>query len=126
MQRDVQTWRVRIKSLAIAATLVSVAGLMSGCAADAQGADGDCDIRVRFKGAVFRPHNALDQGAPRDRSLGNGDLLGCDGRTVGHEEVFALTGVDPTVAVLVEAAGHGIYVAEGVPRTAWPAQLKQP
>jgi hypothetical protein len=112
--------------LAIAVTLLSVTALLGGCAADEQGAGGECNIRVGFQGIVFRAHNALNQAAPAGRSLGNGNLLGCDGSTVGHEEVFALRGVDPRVAVLVKAAGHGVYVAEGVPQTAWPAPLKQP
>jgi hypothetical protein len=112
--------------LGIAVTLLSATGLLGGCAAEVQDAGGDCNIRVGFRGIVFRAHNAVNQEARPGRSLGDGDLLDCDGRTVGREEVFALRGVDPTVAVLVKAPGHGVYVAEGVPRTAWPAPLTRP
>ncbi len=112
--------------LVTSTTLLLGTGLLSGCALADEGTSGDCNTRIGFQGTVYRPHNAVNQAAAAGRSLGDGDLLGCDGSAVGHERVFAVEGVDPAVAVLVKAKGHGIYVAEGVPRSAWPSPLRQP
>jgi hypothetical protein len=116
---------VFVMRLATSTALLLAAGLLGGCALADQGTSGDCNTRIGFQGTVYRAHNGLNQAAPPGRSLGNGALLDCDGSTVGHERVFAVKGVDPSVAVLVKAKGHGIYVAEGVSRSAWPAPLRQ-
>lgn len=107
-------------------TALLLTAALAGCAPADQGASGDCSTRIGFQRIVYRSHNALNQAAPPGRSLGNGDLLDCDGSTVGQEKVFAVKGVDPAIAVLVKAKGHGIYVAEGVSRSTWPAPLRQP
>jgi hypothetical protein len=112
--------------LATSTGLLLVAGLLGGCALADEGTHGDCNIRIGFQGTVYRPHNALNQAAPPGKSLGDGDLLNCEGSAFGHERVFAVKGVDPTVAVLVKAQGHGIYVAEGVSQSEWPTPLRQP
>jgi hypothetical protein len=116
---------VLIKGVAAAAAWLLPVGLLGGCNSDGLGAGGDCSIRIGFQGTVYRSHNELNQAAPAGRPLGNGDLLDCDGGTIGHERVLAVKGVDPKVAVVVKARGHGIYVAEGVPRSAWPAPLRR-
>jgi hypothetical protein len=117
---------VFLTRLATTTALLLTAGLLAGCAPADQGASGDCSTRIGFQRIVYRSHNALNQAAPPGRSLGNGDLLDCDGHTVGHQRVFAVKGVDPAIAVLVKAEGHGIYVAEGVSRSTWPAPLRKP
>lgn len=111
--------------LAAWTTLLGVIALVGGCATNGQGAGGDCNSRIGFQDTVYRPHNALNQKAPTGRSLGTGAELDCDGSTVGRDKVFAITGVDPTVAIRVKGSAHGIYVAEGLPRTAWPTPLKR-
>ena len=124
-----RTWRVRrhpdpvLMPRALApVALLCATGVISACSPG----EGDCNARIGFDGNVYRPHNALNQEAAPGESLGNGDVLDCDGSTVGHAKVFAVRGVDATMAVLVKEQGGGIYVAEGVPRSAWPAPLRQP
>lgn len=117
---------VFLMRLSTSTALLLAAGLLGGCTLANKGTAGDCNTRIGFQGIVYRPHNALNQAAPPGKSLGKGDLLDCDGSTIGHERVSAVKGVDAAVAVLVKATGHGIYVAEGVPRSAWPAPLRQP
>jgi hypothetical protein len=100
---------------------------LTGCAGEGP-LDGHCSTRVGFRDTVYRGHNAINRSATFGNLLGEGDLLDCDGTTIGHEQVFAVKDVDPAVAVVVKVKveGHGIYVAEGVPRSAWPAPLRQP
>lgn len=97
--------------------------LLSSCAPASQDAGG-CNARIGFQGAVYRPHNELNQSAPPGRSLGEGDVLGCAEGTEGREQVFAVEGVDPAVAILIKTEGHGVYVVEGLPPSAWPELLK--
>jgi hypothetical protein len=115
---------VLINGVAAAVAWLLLVGLLAGCNPDRLDSGGDCSIRIGFQGTVYRSHNELNQAAPPGEPLGKGDLLDCDGGTIGHESVLAVKGVDPKVAVLVRARGHGIYVAEGVPRAAWPAPLR--
>lgn len=45
-----------------------------------------------------KPHNGLNQAAPRGERLGSGDVLDCDESSVATVEVFALDGVDSALA----------------------------
>ena len=87
--------------------------------------DGDCTVRVGFEDVTHRAHNELDQKAKIGTSLGEGDLLDCDGSVVGETEVFAVVGVDPEQAI---AYGKGrrltVFVAEGLAQSDWPQPLK--
>lgn len=91
--------------------------------------EGDCAGSIRFRGHHYRPHNALNQQAPRGRLLGVGDFVGCGWRTatpVDRVKVYAVSGVDTSVAVMIpDADGRAVYVAEGVGQSSWPRVLKR-
>ena len=108
--------------------LVIVAPLIVGCASDPARTEGGCNARVAWDKVVFRPHNELNQAAPRGEPLGTGDVLDCDGKfnpSLGTVKVFAIDGVDPSLAIRTgNDEWQGVYVAEGVPQSSWPPVLR--
>ena len=118
------TW-IRRRS---AALLLLLAPLIVACAGDGGGTEGDCNGRIGWSGAVYRPHNELNQAAPRGEMLGSGNVLDCDGSRLGTVvNVFAVDGVDTSVAIKVaESEWRGVYVAEGTPKSSWPDVLRGP
>jgi hypothetical protein len=105
--------------------LLLFAPLIVGCAGDSlRSSDVDCGGRIGWEGVVYRPHNELNQAAPRGERLGSGDVLDCDGSKVATVDVFAVDGVDLTLAIKVRGEWRGVYVAEGAPKSSWPDVLK--
>lgn len=93
------------------------------------GISGECAGSIRYRGVVYRPHNALNQDVPRGRLLGSGEIIGCGGVSadrVATVEVYAVKGVHKAVAVMTtDRQWHGIYVVNGLPRESWPTELKR-
>ena len=88
---------------------------------------GDCTVRIGFQDGVYRVHDALNQAAPSGSLLGNGDLLDCDGKSIGQTQVYAVKGVDSAMALVVRSKpASGLYVAEGLTPSSWPEQLRNP
>jgi len=111
--------------------VVAAFPLLVACGADPSGSDRDCSARIRYEGVVYRPHNALNQAAPQGSRLGTGDVVDCgDGASapkVDEVTVFSVKGVSTSVALIAgQGDWHGIYVAEGVPRSEWPRVLRAP
>lgn len=105
--------------------LLVVAPLFVGCADDLAGSEGDCNARIEWDGVVYRPHNALNQAAPRGERLGSGEVLDCDRSGVATVVVFAVEGVDAAVAIRIgDKLWRGVYVAEKLPRSSWPQVLE--
>jgi hypothetical protein len=105
--------------------------LLGACASGVSGSDGGCNARVRFEGVTYRPHNALNQTAPRGVELGAGGVVGCgDGASapkVDEVTVYAVRDVPASIAVKTRGRQwEGVYVAEGVPRSEWPRALRRP
>jgi hypothetical protein len=102
--------------------------LTSGCSSSG-GTSGECAGSVRYRGVVYRSHNALNQDVPRGRLLGSGEIIGCGGVSadrVATVEVYAVKGVREAVAVMTtDRQWHGIYVINGLARKSWPAELKR-
>jgi hypothetical protein len=106
--------------------LLLVAPLVVGCGDDPLGPlKGECGGRIGLDGVVYRPHNELNEAAPRGKRLGSGDVVDCDGSRVDTVEVFAVKGVDSSLAIKVpNGEWRAVYVAEGVPVSSWPDVLK--
>jgi hypothetical protein len=107
--------------------LLLFAPVIAGCAGEGSNSgpgshDGDCNARIEWDGTVYRQHNAVDQRAPRGEQLGSGDVLDCDA-IVAAVEVYAVDGVDPTLAIKVIGEWRGVYVAEDARRSSWPDVL---
>lgn len=103
--------------------------LLVACDPDPSGTDGDCSARIRYEGVVYRPHAALNQSAPQGSELGTGDVVDCGNAAsapkVDEVTVFSVQGVATSVALMAgQGDWHGIYVAEGVPRSDWPRVLR--
>jgi hypothetical protein len=101
----------------------------SACGADMPAGDGDCNARIRYDGVVYRPHNAVNQVAPRGEELGTGDVVGCgEGASAPRVDevlVYSVGGVSQPIAVMAaQGEWEGIYVAEGLRRTDWPSALR--
>jgi hypothetical protein len=111
-----------------AVLLLLLASLVVACAGDGDGTEGDCNGRIGWDGTVYRPHDELNQVAPRGEMLGSGDVLDCDGSRLGTAvNVFAVDGVDSSVAITVAGSEwQGVYVAEGTPKSSWPDVLRGP
>lgn len=127
VERDAHTERVVTQRLSWVVLLLSVQ-FATGCSANPQRAtEGDCSARIRYDGTIYRPHNLLNQAAPIGKLVGNGDIIGCGGlsaATVATVRVYAVEGVDLDIAVMTDDADwHGVFVAEGVPRSTWPTPL---
>lgn len=80
-------------------------------------------------GTVFRPHNELNPEAPVGHVLGSGEIIDCgsaqDAQSVDTVNVYAVSEVDDQIAVVViDRQWSGVYVVEGLPRSAWPEQLE--
>ncbi len=80
-------------------------------------------------GAVFRSHNELNQAAPVGKALGSGEVISCGkvatAEAVDKVTVYEVVGVDGQTAVAVKGREwSGVYVAEGIPRSEWPAPLE--
>jgi hypothetical protein len=114
----------------VAIALVSASALV-GCSEDVpDGSHGDCSARVRWGETVFRSHNELNQAAPAGRVLGSAEIIDCgtaqDAESVDRVEVHAVGDVDDEIAVVVkDQQWSGVYVVEGLPRSAWPQQLEK-
>lgn len=111
------------------AVLLLAALPIVGCADDPPydppSSDGDCNARIEWDGVAYRPHNELNQAAPRGDRLGTGDVLDCDGTSLETVSLFALDGVDASLAIGIgRGEWRGVYVAEGVPEKSWPEVLK--
>ena len=110
------------------ALLVLVLPLIAGCNSDAAETGEGCNARIGFDEVVYRPHNALNQAAPRGEPLGSGAVLDCNGEanpSLGKVKVFAIKGVDPSLAVRTgDGEWRGVYVAEGTPESSWPPALQ--
>lgn len=105
--------------------------LLGACASGASGNDGDCNARIRFEGVSYRPHNALNETAPRGAELGVGDVVGCgEGASapkVDEVTVYAVKNVPHSIAVKTRGGDwEGSYVAEEVPQSDWPRVLRRP
>jgi hypothetical protein len=104
--------------------------VLGGCDSSPDAAiHGECSGRIRYQGVIYRPHNALNQAAPIGEPLGKGSIIGCGGLSataVVEVRVFAVKGVKRMVAVATEDAHwHGVYIAEGVRQSSWPAVLRR-
>jgi hypothetical protein len=102
---------------------------LGACGTDVPAGDGDCNARIRYQGVVYRPHNAVNQDAPRGGELGTGEVVGCgegsSAPTVDEVTVHSLRNISPPVAVTVaHGEWRGVYVAEGVRRSEWPGALR--
>jgi len=106
--------------------LLLVTPLIAGCADAPAGSEGDCNARIGWDGVVYRQHNELTPEAPRGERLGSGDVLDCDGSSVATVQVFAVDGVDSSVAITTTGEWPGVYVAEGASKSSWPDALKGP
>jgi hypothetical protein len=127
MARDAHTERVVTRRLTWVVLLLSLQFVI-GCSANPQQAnEGDCSARIRYDGTIYWSPNLLNQAAPIGKLVGNGDIIGCGGisaTAVATVKVHAVEGVDPGIAVMTDDADwHGVYVAEGVPRSSWPSPL---
>ena len=105
--------------------------LLGACVDVTSGNEGDCNARIRYEGVIYRPHNALVETPPRGEELGTGDVVDCaEGASapkVDEVTVFAVEGVPRSIAVKTrQGEWEGIYVAEGVPQSAWPGSLRRP
>jgi hypothetical protein len=105
--------------------------LLGACASGVSGNAGDCNARIRYEGVIYRPHNALNETAPRGADLGTGDVVGCgEGASapkVDDVTVYAVTNVPMSIALRTRGGEwEGIYVAEGVPQSEWPRALRSP
>lgn len=106
------------------AGLILVTPLVTGCNDSPSGSEGDCNARIGWAGAIYRGHNELDPEAPRGERLGSADVLDCDESSVATVQVFAVRGVDSSLAVIAAGDWAGVYVAEGAPPSSWPDVLK--
>jgi hypothetical protein len=101
--------------------------LLSGCGSDAGRplAEQDCGGSVRFQGRVYVTNSGVNGAQSLGRDVGTGALVDCDHRTVvDRVTVTALTEVDTRQAIGVRRGPwHGVYVAEDLPRSNWPAVL---
>jgi hypothetical protein len=99
-------------------TLILCLPQLAGCD-DAN--ESDCNARVRYEDTIFRPHNELRESPPRGRLLAAGDVIDCGGRAIDQVKVYAVKGVDPEIAVMARGTWRGVYVAEGLRPSMWPA-----
>lgn len=113
-------------TLAGVVALVAATALLSACGDRAN--EGDCVVRIRYDGDIYRPHSVMLT-PRRGESLGVADRVDCDGESLpgeSREEVFAVAGVDPSALVMThEAGGEGVYINTGVPYRERPAILKE-
>jgi hypothetical protein len=88
---------------------------------------GDCNGSIRFHGVVYVVDMRLNQAAPLGRTMGPGSVVDCEHHTVVDRVVVsAVKGADSHLAIRVRrGTWHGIYVAENLSRTQWPAVLQQ-
>jgi hypothetical protein len=129
MKRSVtDTAHVFSSSRRVLATLLALP-LLGACGPDVPAGDEDCNARIRYQGVIYRPHNAVNQAAPRGGELGTGEVVGCgEGSSaprVDEVTVHSLRSVSPPVAITVaHGEWKGIYVAEGLRRSDWPSALQ--
>jgi len=112
----------------LAVMLVASVAFLNACDTGPSAMDGDCVARIRYEGVIYRPHDGLNQAAPRGSELGTGDVVDCgEGASapkVDEVTVFSVKGVASSIAVMAEQGQwQGIYVAEDVPRSDWPGVL---
>ena len=103
---------------------LACASVLAACGEDEN--LGDCNARIRMDGSAFRANNELNQAAPIGKALGSGEVIGCgkvgSAEAVDKVTVYEVAGVDSQTAVAVKAPKwSGVYVAEGIPRSDWPA-----
>ncbi len=109
------------------AWLALVVVMLSGCTdkLDPGAAGGDCSPRVRYHGTVYEIPTTVNQDVALGTPAGRGDVIGCDGETVGSANLRVVQGVDVDVAVGVDGGQyHGVYVSPDVPEAAWPPQVR--
>lgn len=107
----------------VAGLLLAVSPI-TACADAPPGTEGDCSAKIGWNDDVYRSHNELNPDAPRGKRLGEGDVLDCDEQSVDTVEVFAVEGVDPSIAIITAGDWPGIYVVEGTPNSSWPDVLR--
>ena len=100
--------------------------LVAGCATPDEG--GECTVKIRYDGDVYRAHNALLT-PRRGEALGPADFADCAGETMqsmGQPELYAVAGEDPSVLLIShEEGGDGLYLNEDIRYRDRPAVLKQ-
>ena len=109
-----------------AALIPAVALVLSGCGADDNGLDGECNARVRYAHALYIPDTRAQTSTPTGPTLGRGEVIDCDGSVVVDRtfELHSLVGVDPAVAIAVTIKRRRVvYVNQDVPITDWPSTL---
>ena len=116
-----------LRSLPGLIAALACASVLAACGEDEN--LGDCNARIRMDGSAFRAHNELNQAAPVGKVLGSGEVIGCgkvdSAEVVDKVTVYEVVGVDGETAVAVKGPKwSGVYVAEGIPRSEWPAPLE--
>jgi len=112
----------------ITATAATCA-LLTACAG--KGDMGDCVGRVRFDDVMYAPrYDVTVTRSARGIEIDRGEGVDCGtvdtAPAVASVRLVSIDGVDPSVAVLVPRGGWaGLYVAEGVERSAWPTALRE-
>jgi hypothetical protein len=113
------------------ATLFLAVPALASCATASENPtaanSGDCSGSIRFHGVVYVADTRLNQAARPGRAMGPGAVVDCDRRTVVDRVVVsAVKGADSHLAIRVRrGTWHGIYVAQNLSRTHWPAVLRQ-
>ncbi|WP_035768537.1 hypothetical protein [Arthrobacter castelli] len=108
--------------IVVVLTTVGVAGCSSR-----QGMEGECTLKVRDEGAVYRAVAVASMPRP-GRSLGSAHFGDCDGSPLQGSyqgELFALPNTSTDQAVLLGQGGHAsVYVNTALKMDQWPALLK--
>ena len=122
--------RHRSSFAVLAAAVVSAYVVSTACST---GMPGDCVGRVRFDGVMYEPVIGVRvKWAAADAPLGRGEIVDCgsldNAPAVESVKLVSLDDVDPSVAVLVprgqQHRWQGLYVAEDLERSSWPAALR--
>ncbi len=106
-----------MRRMALAAVVGIVTSLLVACA-DGSGQEGDCNAKIAFDGATFRPVNDL-QTPRRGERLGNADYLDCDGTVVaelGKANVFEVAGEEPATVIIVPSDGSDVVYLNSAQR----------
>ena len=86
---------------------------------------GDCGPSIRFHGVVYINNTAVNQAAPKGRTIGRGTVLDCDLTTaVDTVVVSRVKGADRHQTISVRGRWHGVYVAKDLPHAGWPAVVR--
>ncbi len=109
-----------------AAVLTSLL-LIVGCGGPAAN-EGDCVIKIRYEGVLYRPHSDMNQSAPVGDALGVAEAVGCgdveSARKPDEVGVSSIEGIGPEIAIaVVRGLYSGRYVAVDLPMSDWPTVL---